>query len=291
MGACPLCGFTPHGGETAIEVFHYRLNDVSVQSSLAVSHDSEPRLTKAETSQSEMQPSAKDLCFFLLLISQITCWDKSVSWEYCAIHVSQSVSSVHRIVIGRVHRVQGVVLGPKITADSGSHFEQHTADPSICCLLQKWQKHKAVCVHFGHLRTPKIIKKNQTTHIANHIQGLLSSLLAKIMAFKHSLQGWVSMLQWKTTLHSSQIEWNLLASCTLHSEGKLILEYVRDLMQLKRLLARLKVQLIMNTQLYLGKKKNSCYKSKTAWNVRFFHKSVTTCHLYSFSIDFFQLPL
>lgn len=73
MGACPLCGFTPHGGETAIEVFHYRLNDVSVQSSLAVSHDSEPRLTKAETSQSEMQPSAKDLCFFLLLISQITC--------------------------------------------------------------------------------------------------------------------------------------------------------------------------------------------------------------------------
>ena len=41
--------------------------------------------------------------------------------------------------------------------------------------------------------------ESQTIHITKHIQGLLTGLLAGIMAFKHSLQGWVNMLQWKTT--------------------------------------------------------------------------------------------
>lgn len=47
--------------------------------------------------------------------------------------------------------------------------------------------------------------ESQTLHITKHIPGLLTSLLAGIMAFKHSLRGWVNILQRKTRLLSVRL--------------------------------------------------------------------------------------
>lgn len=134
---------------------------------------------------------------------------------------------------------------------SGSSREWSTA-PSVCCLWPKShcqdingqqlqlctitacsasavphgdkKKIKKCCMTTLSIYTLEMSWESQTIHISRHIQGLLTGLLAGIMAFKHSLQGWVNMLQWKTTL-CTQLKYkigSLAMSFTYHSGGTIL---------------------------------------------------------------------
>lgn len=149
--------------------------------------------------------------------ARATCQSISVIWS----KVECSVSSRERFTAPSV-----CCLWPQTHCQDINRQQLRLCTITACAAsaVPHGDKKIKCCMTTLSIYTLEMSWESQTIHISRHIQGLLTGLLAGIMAFKHSLQGWVNMLQWKTTL-CTQLKYkigSLAMSFTYHSGGTIL---------------------------------------------------------------------